>query len=85
MLFIFLAMATRGDDKGKKEELFRIYRPFCSVLAAGPNKEALNRLEKLTAKAKREDLGEELTNHCLDSILNRSSNELRNDFCAARP
>jgi hypothetical protein len=28
---------------------------------------------------------EEFTNRCLDSILNRSSNELRNDFVAARP
>jgi hypothetical protein len=29
--------------------------------------------------------GEEFTNCCLDSILNRLSNELRNDFPAARP
>jgi hypothetical protein len=29
--------------------------------------------------------GEEFTNRCFDSILNRSSNELRNDFPAARP
>jgi hypothetical protein len=29
--------------------------------------------------------GEEFTNRCLVSILNRSSNELRNDFAAARP
>jgi hypothetical protein len=29
--------------------------------------------------------GEEFANRCLDSILNRSSNELRNDFPAARP
>jgi hypothetical protein len=29
--------------------------------------------------------GEEFTNRCFDSILNRSSNELSNDFPAARP
>jgi hypothetical protein len=29
--------------------------------------------------------GGEFTNRCLDSILNRSSNKLRNDFLAARP
>jgi vacuolar protein sorting-associated protein 13D len=29
--------------------------------------------------------GEEFTNPCFDSILNRSSNELRNDFPVARP
>jgi hypothetical protein len=29
--------------------------------------------------------GEEFTNRCLVSILNRSSNELRNNFASARP
>jgi hypothetical protein len=29
--------------------------------------------------------GEEFTNRCLDSILNRSSNKLRNNFPAVRP